>query len=342
MEQAGKKSKWWSQEEKEVLVEGVEKNIRVINSKFSDTVTNVKKKKCWADITKNVSACGVCLRSADIAKKKWEDLKSRTKAKSAAINREENVTGGGKKIKIDLTQFERRILALIGETAIKGLQGAIDTTESSPCSADVEPTKSEHDDNEYDITYDDAFDMYEEEASDVDSEYCVSTNRTENNNSTTPAETPAAFGMNRRSMPAVVGRSTSVTPAEIGNRRSTPAVVGRSTSPAAIGNPRSNSAMIPAGNEAVQNRNEILKIEEERLVIEKTRLEIEEKRYKVEEDNNRLLRELVVIQRQGAQYPTPSKTTPTPSSGTYILSNARNIFETLREKKTKLKRQQTL
>ena len=125
------KSKWWTAEETEILVENVEKHYRMISSKLSDTVTCEKKKKVWLSITNSVNSCGVCKRSIENVKKKWEDLKSRTKAKGVFVNQEQTGTGGGKKLNVQLTDLERRILGLLGETVIRGLPGAVDTAESS-------------------------------------------------------------------------------------------------------------------------------------------------------------------------------------------------------------------
>ena len=65
-------------------------------------------------------------------KKKWEDLRSRTKQKAVTINKEHVATGGGKKLRLDLNTVERRILSLMGETAIAGPSGGVDTANKGP------------------------------------------------------------------------------------------------------------------------------------------------------------------------------------------------------------------
>jgi hypothetical protein len=39
-------------------------------------------------------------RTTGQVKKKWDDLKSRTKGKAASVNKEDTVNGGGKRVKI--------------------------------------------------------------------------------------------------------------------------------------------------------------------------------------------------------------------------------------------------
>jgi hypothetical protein len=85
----------------------------------------------WARTTQSVNACGVSLLTVDDIRKKWDDLKWRTKAKAAQLNKETSVTGGGKRVRIELTNLERRILSLLGETRVKGMKGAIDTARST-------------------------------------------------------------------------------------------------------------------------------------------------------------------------------------------------------------------
>jgi hypothetical protein len=127
---ASRKSRY-SDTELNVLVDNIAKHYVTITSKFTDVVTNGKKNKVWASITTSVNSCGVTLRTVSEIRKKWDDLKSRTKAKAALLKRELSKTGGGKKTKIELTDLERRIIALLGETRIKGVKGAVDTAKRS-------------------------------------------------------------------------------------------------------------------------------------------------------------------------------------------------------------------
>ena len=58
----------------QLLTELVEKNIKIINSKFSNTVTNEKKKKIWENITIQINALGVANRTAKEIKTKWINM----------------------------------------------------------------------------------------------------------------------------------------------------------------------------------------------------------------------------------------------------------------------------
>lgn len=60
----------WSNEEIEVLVQCVTDNIRLIKGKFTPSITNEAKNRCWVEITSQ-EVCDV--------KKKWQDLSSQIK-----------------------------------------------------------------------------------------------------------------------------------------------------------------------------------------------------------------------------------------------------------------------
>jgi hypothetical protein len=47
---ASKKYKWWTEDETNTLVDNIEANYDLIRSRLSDTVMNMKKSRCWAEI----------------------------------------------------------------------------------------------------------------------------------------------------------------------------------------------------------------------------------------------------------------------------------------------------
>ena len=75
------------------LVGLVEVNYKTLVSKFCDTATLKSKNDTWAEITRKINAISTCLRTTEEVKKKWEDLKSKTKQKAAKVMAELGMTG---------------------------------------------------------------------------------------------------------------------------------------------------------------------------------------------------------------------------------------------------------
>lgn len=112
-----------------ILTEEAEKRKDIIFSKHNSTVTNQAKKREWDLICTKVNSVNSSFsRTADDLKKKWSVLCSDTKKKNSKIKREERKTGGGK-LPPDcfVTPVEDNIQSIIGETAISGIDGGIDT-----------------------------------------------------------------------------------------------------------------------------------------------------------------------------------------------------------------------
>ena len=57
--------------EKALIVELVEPNLHIINSKFKSTVSNQQKMKIWDDIASKLNARGGDRRSGQQVKEKW-------------------------------------------------------------------------------------------------------------------------------------------------------------------------------------------------------------------------------------------------------------------------------
>ena len=96
----------------------VEKHLDLINSKFTDTVTNNKKQKVWISIAKAVSAVSLVDRGSEEVRTKFTKLKSEVKEKAGMEIRERNKIGGGSGIKFNYTPFEEKVLQMIGKKYI--------------------------------------------------------------------------------------------------------------------------------------------------------------------------------------------------------------------------------
>lgn len=83
MEDHRRRSANFSTKETDKLVHLIEKNYKTLSSKFSDNNTREKKNECWNEIRRRLNATSNCHRTLDQIKKKWEDLKLKTKRKAA-------------------------------------------------------------------------------------------------------------------------------------------------------------------------------------------------------------------------------------------------------------------
>ncbi|XP_033759085.1 myb/SANT-like DNA-binding domain-containing protein 4 [Pecten maximus] len=111
----------FTQPELEILVDEVSKNRNILMGKFSDTVTNEKKKKIWGHITVKINSSSHSSREVDDVKKKWQDWSSIVKGKASKLQRERKKTGGGEQTEPSLSALEEKVLSVIGVTAVEGL-----------------------------------------------------------------------------------------------------------------------------------------------------------------------------------------------------------------------------
>jgi hypothetical protein len=127
---SAKRSKNFSKQELEVLVEEVVSRQRMLMGKLDNVVTADNKKRAWAKVAQSVSAVGETERDAIAIKKKWADVKSLVKKKAAERTRETRKTGGGTS-SVKLDPLEEKILGMIGESLVGGVQGGVDTGDHS-------------------------------------------------------------------------------------------------------------------------------------------------------------------------------------------------------------------
>ena len=127
---SAKRSKYFSKQELEVLVEEVVSRQRILMGKLDNVVTADNKKRAWAKVAQSVSAVGETERDAIAIKKKWADVKSLVKKKAAERARETRKTGGGTS-SVKLDALEEKILGMIGESLVGGVQGGVDTGDNS-------------------------------------------------------------------------------------------------------------------------------------------------------------------------------------------------------------------
>ena len=73
----------------------MEANKGILQSKFTDNVTNKTKTETWKAITEKVNAVGVASRTIDEVKHKWKGLFSTAKKEFSQKKKAQRKTGGG-------------------------------------------------------------------------------------------------------------------------------------------------------------------------------------------------------------------------------------------------------
>ncbi|ROL48218.1 Myb-related transcription factor, partner of profilin [Anabarilius grahami] len=103
-----------------VLLSEVEGRKKVLFGGLSAGISNKRKILEWEQVTEAVNAVTSVPRTVQETKKKWSDLKVVVKKRICAHRRSVGTTGGGQGI-TDLSAFDARVGAIIGETGLSGV-----------------------------------------------------------------------------------------------------------------------------------------------------------------------------------------------------------------------------
>ncbi|KAM7306386.1 uncharacterized protein ISCGN_010103 [Ixodes scapularis] len=115
----------FSEAEITALVDGYEDHKLAIQARTSGPHGSLAKQRAWAIITASLFAVSGVRRSVNEVKKKWTDYKSANKIRGAAVRRSQNATGGGPG-EPELTDAEERVIGLLSEASLVGIEGAFD------------------------------------------------------------------------------------------------------------------------------------------------------------------------------------------------------------------------
>ncbi len=133
----------FTETEVSAIVEEVGEKKDILFSSLNNLVTNKLKDDTWRGISAKVNALtpgGVTSsRTAAEVRKKWQDLKNRTKAKECERKKKARTTAGGGKPPKDLTEQELQVLNIIGEVAVNGIPQGVDTSSTTPAATDDAP-----------------------------------------------------------------------------------------------------------------------------------------------------------------------------------------------------------
>ncbi|KAJ8353539.1 hypothetical protein SKAU_G00211060 [Synaphobranchus kaupii] len=118
----------FSETELHVLTNEVQRHAAKLQSR---NLTPSERNHIWESVAERVSAVGQCKHMADDCKRRWVDLKRRTKEKVAFNSRQAAATGGGPPIEDPLTEIEEEVQQTLQKEQVHGLDG-IDTAEPMP------------------------------------------------------------------------------------------------------------------------------------------------------------------------------------------------------------------
>ena len=122
----------WSKNETSLLKNLVSDNEAVLNSKYSNSVTNLKKKEVWDEITEQVNLLGVCKRTQTEVKTKWSNIARDLKRDFTSYRKESSKTGGGPGPEIP-SQDDQRLLSFMEKTSsFSGIPGGLEVEPSIP------------------------------------------------------------------------------------------------------------------------------------------------------------------------------------------------------------------
>ncbi|XP_052722077.1 uncharacterized protein LOC128192970 [Crassostrea angulata] len=135
----------WAEESISILVDLVTDPERwaVIRGKFSPSLTVQKKQRVWEEIAERVNATcsSACVRTVKDVKKKWQDIQSHTKKKEANRKSELRKTGGGPSPQ-GLKCWEEKIVSILSNDIISGVEGVFDSLDTASLPTDTQPRKA--------------------------------------------------------------------------------------------------------------------------------------------------------------------------------------------------------
>ena len=117
----------FSDNEVDILVHEVTANLNVIQGRNS---TPTQKNAIWTEITKKINAISSTRRQVEDVKKRWQDIKRRTKEKVAFNRSQARKTGAGPPEVQELTMFEEVVQQTLAAEQVEGVEG-IDTAETT-------------------------------------------------------------------------------------------------------------------------------------------------------------------------------------------------------------------
>ncbi|XP_041419106.1 myb/SANT-like DNA-binding domain-containing protein 4 [Xenopus laevis] len=106
--------------ELEVLIREITENYELLYGSISGKISTQRKNQIWEGIKNKVCAVGVGQRTVVHLKKRWLDIRRRTKDKLSVLEKSRRKTGGGDGESKQLSQFESQVQETIPDILVKG------------------------------------------------------------------------------------------------------------------------------------------------------------------------------------------------------------------------------
>ncbi|XP_065666643.1 uncharacterized protein LOC136087541 [Hydra vulgaris] len=124
-----KRAENWTLEQIGLLVKLYNENKRLLDGKFSPSISKLTKDDAWSKIADQVSLVGSD-RTVLQCKKKLSDQKSESKGKAARIISSLNKTGGGEGCLEELNSIDQQMVSKMPKVSYMGITGGIDYLQS--------------------------------------------------------------------------------------------------------------------------------------------------------------------------------------------------------------------
>ncbi|KAG5866177.1 hypothetical protein JTB14_031029 [Gonioctena quinquepunctata] len=138
---ANKRTKNFTEMEETILLNLVKDHAKTLENKKTDSDANLKKAQCWVDIEKARS-----YRNITVLKKKYENIKEKTKKKMADEKCYKLGTGRGPNLKTEISSIDNTILEILGFVRVEGFPSEFGGDAVTVPEENVEPLQ---DDSEF-------------------------------------------------------------------------------------------------------------------------------------------------------------------------------------------------
>ncbi|KAG5864970.1 hypothetical protein JTB14_017050 [Gonioctena quinquepunctata] len=133
--------------EETILLNLVKDHAKILENKKTDSGANLKKAQCWVDIEKAFNCqSGGSYRNITVLRKKYENIKKKTKKKMADEKCYKLGTGGGPNLKTEISLIDNTTLEILGSVRVEGFPSEFGGDAVTVPEENVEPLQ---DDSEF-------------------------------------------------------------------------------------------------------------------------------------------------------------------------------------------------
>lgn len=116
----------WTCDEEEALANAIVKYSGILKGRFNPLVSNAKKQQAWESVKQLVNSVGGYDRDVEAIKKKYHQLNSTAKKTECGNRKSYKQTGGGPSEEIPLTSVQSKLVSVMPEVILSGIEGGFD------------------------------------------------------------------------------------------------------------------------------------------------------------------------------------------------------------------------